>query len=166
MISLKIEDKKKVIIFIIIVILIEGAGFISGFSVISSNQEVYNNLIKPPFAPPAWLFSTVWTVLYFIMAVLLYRTWLRKKLGNNVKKGIIYFFIQLALNLIWTTIFFKFKLYGLAFLELMLLIIFILLTTFEFYKYDKVSAYLMIPYILWVSFAGVLSYFIWALNEM
>lgn len=66
----------------------------------------------------------------------------------------------------WSIIFFHFKLYGLAFIELIILLIFIVITTIKFLKFDKIAGILMIPYIIWVSFAGVLNFFVWLLNEM
>ncbi|MCB2356590.1 tryptophan-rich sensory protein [Clostridium estertheticum] len=93
-----------------------------------------------------------------------YRIWMTSKSGVDVKKSLILYGFQLFLNFFWSIVFFRFRLYAIAFLELLLLLVFILLTTFEFYKIDKTAAYLMIPYIAWVSFAGVLNYTIWMLN--
>ncbi|KAJ49833.1 tryptophan-rich sensory protein [Clostridium tetanomorphum] len=160
-----VDKEKNIKLLILLIILIEGLGFLSGFLGMASS-EVYKELIKPTFSPPGWVFSIVWTILYFLMAVSLYRIILIGKKGQNVRRGIKYFIIQFVLNFLWSIIFFRFKLYGLAFIELMILLIFIILTTFEFYKNDKIAAYLMIPYIIWVSFAGVLNFSIWMLNEM
>lgn len=156
----KVKHWKDIKLLIFIVIAIESLGLISG-----SLGMVDKKLIKPAFSPPGWVFSVVWTILYLLMAVALYKIIIKGKQGEDISKALIYFFIQLALNFLWTIIFFRFRLYGVAFLELLLLLIFILLTTFEFYKIDKVAAYLMIPYIIWVSFAGVLNYSIWILNR-
>ncbi|MBU5482712.1 tryptophan-rich sensory protein [Clostridium sp. MSJ-11] len=161
----KVKDKKNIGLLILTIILTEGVGFLSGFLGMY-NKETYEKLIRPSFSPPVWVFPIIWVVLYFLMAVAFFRILLRRKEGKNIKKAVTYYIIQLALNFLWTIIFFRFNLYGLAFIELLILLAFILLTTFEFYKHDKVSAFLMIPYILWVSFAGVLNFAIWALNEM
>lgn len=161
----KVGDKKQLGALIIIVILTEALGFLSGF-LVKSNKGLYENLIKPLFSPPGWVFPIVWSILYLLMAISFYRIWLSGKSGKDVRKAMRYYFIQLGLNLIWPVIFFRFKLYGLAFIELLLLLVFILLTTFEFYKIDKKAGLLMIPYIIWVSFAGVLNYVIWMFNEM
>lgn len=91
---------------------------------------------------------------------------MRGKQGENIKKAVELYAVQLMLNFLWTIIFFKFRLYGIAFFELLILLLAILMTTFEFDKIDKISAYLMIPYILWVSFAAVLNYTIWMLNSI
>jgi Tryptophan-rich sensory protein (mitochondrial benzodiazepine receptor homolog) len=161
----KVGDKKQLGVLLIIVILTEALGFLSGFLVMS-NQGLYENLMKPSFSPPGWIFPIVWSILYLLMAISFYRIWLSGKYGKDVRKAMRYYFIQLGLNLIWPVIFFRFKLYGLAFIELLLLLVFILLTTFQFYKIDKKAGLLMIPYIIWVSFAGVLNYVIWMFNEM
>ncbi|MBL4935711.1 tryptophan-rich sensory protein [Clostridium sp. YIM B02515] len=131
-----------------------------------SNRENYESFIKPSFAPPEWVFGIVWTILYLLMAIAAYRIWLKGKKEANVRKALTLYGIQLLLNFLWTIIFFRFRLIGLAFFELMLLLIFTLLTTFEFFRIDKIAGILMIPYILWVSFAGVLNFTFWMLNNM
>ncbi|WP_251861717.1 TspO/MBR family protein [Clostridium sp. Marseille-Q2269] len=160
----KVKHWKDIKLLIFIVIAIESLGLISGFLGMV-DKNLYTKLIKPAFSPPGWVFPVVWTILYLLMAVALYKIIIKGKQGEDISKALVYFFIQLALNFLWTIIFFRFRLYGVAFLELLLLLIFILLTTFEFYKIDKVAAYLMIPYIIWVSFAGILNYSIWILNR-
>lgn len=161
----KVGDKRQLGVLFLIIILTEALGFLSGFLAMS-NQGLYENLVKPSFSPPGWVFPIVWSILYLLMAIAFYRVWLNGKAGKNVKRAVKYYFIQFGLNLMWTVIFFRFKLYGLAFIELLLMLIFILLTTFQFYKIDKKAGLLMIPYIIWVSFAGVLNYAIWMFNEM
>ena len=161
----KVNGKKNILLLIVIIVLTEGAASLSAFLGMS-NRENYANLIKPPFSPPGWVFGVVWPILYLLMSIALYRILLLRKEGKDVTRGLVYYFIQFGLNLLWTIIFFRFNLYGLAFIELLILLVFILLTTFEFARYDKISAYLMIPYILWVSFAGILNFSIWILNEM
>ncbi|WP_443663218.1 TspO/MBR family protein [Clostridium sp.] len=159
----KVNGEKNIIALIISILIAQGVGFLSGF-LSMGGASAYNNFIKPNFSPPGWIFPVVWTILFFLMALAAYRIWMTYKSGIDVKKALILYGIQLFLNFLWSIIFFRFRLYALAFLELLLLLVFILLTTFEFYKFDKPSAYLMIPYIAWVSFAGVLNYTIWMLN--
>jgi len=149
---------------IISVLLAEGIGFLSGF-LGGAETSFYQSINKPEFAPASWVFPVVWTILYFLMAVAAYRVWLRGKFGKNVGKGLLLYVIQLALNFAWTIIFFRFKLIVFGFVELIVLWIFILLTTLEFYKKDRIAGYLMVPYLLWVSFAGVLNYMILTLNR-
>ncbi|QXE17869.1 TspO/MBR family protein [Clostridium sp. 001] len=160
----KVNGEKHIGKLIISIIIAEGVGAISAFLGMS-NQEMYSQLVKPVFSPPGWVFPIVWIILFFLMGTAAYRVWIRGKQGEKVKRALVLYVVQLVLNFMWTIIFFRFQLYGLAFLELMILLVFILMTTFEFSRIDKTAAYLMIPYILWVSFAGILNYAIWMLNE-
>ncbi|HEY8891646.1 MAG TPA: TspO/MBR family protein [Clostridium sp.] len=159
----KVDGKKNVVALIVSVLLAQGVGLLSGFLSMNSSNA-YENFNKPAFSPPGWVFPVVWTILFFLMAIAAYRIWMKGKSGEDVKKTLTLYGIQLFLNFLWSIIFFRFRLYAIAFLELLLLLVFILLTTFEFYRIDKPAAYLMIPYIAWVSFAGVLNYAIWILN--
>ncbi|GCD09362.1 TspO/MBR family protein [Clostridium tagluense] len=159
----KVKGEKNIVALIISVLLTEGVGFLSGFLSMTASKD-YENFNKPSFSPPGWVFPVVWTILFFLMAVAAYRIWMKGKSGEDVTKALVLYVVQLFLNFLWSIIFFRFRLYAIAFLELLLLLVFILLTTFEFYRIDKPSAYLMIPYIVWVSFAGVLNYAIWMLN--
>lgn len=159
----KVKGKTNIIALIISVILAQGVGLLSGFLSISTTST-YENFNKPAFSPPGFVFPVVWTFLFFLMAVAAYRIWLAGKSGEDIKKALVLYGIQLHFNFLWSLVFFRYRLYAIAFLELLVLLVFILLTTFEFYKTDKTAAYLMIPYIAWVSFAGVLNYTIWMLN--
>ncbi|AWI05316.1 TspO/MBR family protein [Clostridium drakei] len=161
----KVNEDKSIVSLIISIIISEGIGIFSAILGMS-NSKTYMNFNKPSFSPPSWVFPIVWTILFFLMAIAAYRIWIRGKQGENIRKALELYVVQLMLNFFWTIIFFRFRLYGIAFFELLVLLIAILLTTFEFYRIDKVSAYLMIPYIIWVSFAGVLNYAIWMLNRI
>ncbi|MBE6064513.1 TspO/MBR family protein [Clostridium cochlearium] len=160
----KSSKEKNIGLLLLIIIFIQGVGFLSG-RLGMSNQNTYNDFVKPSFSPPGWIFPIVWGILYFLMALAFYRIIIKGKQGENINKSVIYFIIQLTLNFLWAIIFFRFKLYGFAFLELLILLVFILLSIFEFYKLDKIAAYLMIPYAIWVSFAGILNCAIWILNR-
>lgn len=127
-------------------------------------SEIYKGLEKPFFAPPAWVFPIVWTVLYILMAYALYRVWVLKKSGICTKKAVIYYFIQLALNFLWPILYFGLRLRGIAFVELILLVIFIVLTTIEFFKKDKLAGKLFIPYLIWSIYALALNFATWYLN--
>jgi tryptophan-rich sensory protein len=159
----KVNGKKNIIALIISILLAQGVGLLSGFLSMNSSSA-YENFKKPSFSPPGWVFPIVWTILFTLMAVAAYRIGLKGKSGEDVHKALLLYGIQLFLNFLWSIIFFRYRLYAIAFLELLVLLVFILLTTFEFYRIDKTAAYLMIPYIAWVSFAGVLNYTIWMLN--
>lgn len=127
---------------------------------------VYNELKKPFFSPPGIVFPIVWTILYIIMGIAAYRVYVKTK--EREVKGDEYFFylVQLLFNFAWSFIFFNFKLYGLAFLWIIVLLTLVVITTIKFYRVDKKAGLMMIPYILWLIFAAVLNYFIWMLNEM
>ena len=159
----KVDGKKSIIALIISILLAQGTGILSSFLSMTASST-YENFNKPSFSPPGWVFPIVWTILFFLMAVAAYRVWMKGKSGEDVTKALLLYAIQLFLNFLWSIIFFRFRLYAIAFLELLILLVFILLTTFEFFDIDKTAAYLMIPYIAWVSFAGILNYTIWMLN--
>lgn len=161
----KVNGKFNLGDLIISLLITLGGGFVVG-KFISGNTEMYERLNRPWFSPPSWVFSVVWTILYIFMGIASYRIYLRYKEGEKTKSALIFYGIQLVLNFAWSIIFFVFRLYGLAFIELIFLLIFIIITTIKFFKFDKVSGWLMVLYIIWVSFAGVLNFFIWKLNEM
>ena len=158
-----IDGEVKIKPLIISILVTLGVGFLGGF-VGRAYFSDYLKLNKPIFSPPSFIFPVVWTILYILMAIAVYRVYMKKYSGINVTKAIKLYTLQLFLNFLWPVLFFRFRLYGLAFLELLFLLVFILFTTFEFYKIDKLAAFLMIPYIIWVSFAGVLNYAIWMMN--
>lgn len=141
----------KLLISIVVCLLV---GFIAGQFTTTSIDSWYSTLKKPSFNPPNWIFGPVWTLLYILMGVALYFTW-------NSKMGLIFFFIQLGLNFFWSLIFFSLHSPFFAFIEILLLIFFIIMTMI--YS-PRIVVYLMIPYLLWVMFATVLTFSIWRLN--
>ncbi|WP_243108669.1 TspO/MBR family protein [Clostridium rectalis] len=120
---------------------------------------------KPTFMPPQWIFAPVWSILYTLIAISAVRILCLGKKGKRIKKAMIFFSVQLVLNILWPYIFFRLKLKGLSFAELLTLLVFIILTTVEFIKIDKVSAYLLIPYLFWSTFAAYLNGSIWYMNK-
>lgn len=131
-----------------------GVGFAGSFFTVSSIPTWYAGLNKPFFSPPNWIFGPVWTVLYILMGISAY---LYKKVGP-------YFLLQLALNFFWSVIFFYWRQPLLAFVGIIFLWIFIVLTIREFGKKSRLAAYLLLPYLAWVSFASVLNFSIVLLN--
>lgn len=125
----------------------------------------YATLNKPVFAPPNWLFGPAWTLLYFLMGVAFYLIWKQGWAKKKTQTARNYFFIQLALNFIWSPIFFGLRapLPGLVIIIAMLIMI--ALTIKKFYPLSKPAAYLLIPYLLWVSFATLLNAGIVILNQ-
>ncbi|WHH57811.1 TspO/MBR family protein [Petroclostridium sp. X23] len=142
----------------------EGVGILSSFFT-RGTMEKYQQLVQPSFSPPGWVFSIVWSVLFLLMGIASYRVYNAGIQKPVVKNALIFYTIQLIFNFFWTIIFFRLELRGFAFVWLIILWVLIIITTVKFYKIDKIAGYLMVPYILWVSFAGLLNYSIWQLNK-
>ncbi len=138
------------------------AGAVGSLFTVSSIPTWYSTLNKPTFSPPNWVFGPVWTTLYILMGVSLY--WIFMSKSKLKQKGLTLFFVQLALNTAWSIVFFGMKNPSLAFVNIIALWITILLTIKIFYKINKNSAYLLYPYLLWVSFASLLNLMIVVLN--
>ena len=140
-------------------------GYLSGMVTRESITTWYPTLIKPFFNPPNWIFAPVWTSLYIMMGVAGGLVW--NKLDGNetlVKKAFLFFIIQLALNALWSLIFFKLHNLLLASIEVVLLLLMIFETYTQFKKIDKIAGLLLIPYLAWVSFATILTISIWYLK--
>ncbi len=144
---------------IVSIIICEAAGIVGSIFTINSVNTWYTTLNKPFFNPPSWLFGPVWTVLYLLMGISLYLVWGNKKV--NLK----WFWTQLILNSLWSIIFFGLKNPAIAFIEIVFLWYAIFRTIKSFEKVNKIAAYLLYPYILWVSFASVLNLAIVILNK-
>jgi tryptophan-rich sensory protein len=121
-------------------------------------------LEKPSFNPPNWIFGPAWTILYLLMGISIYLVWQRVKENKNNKKVMFIFWIHLFLNTIWSIIFFGFQNVGLAFINIVVIWFFIVLLMILFWKIDRRATYLLIPYLLWVSFASILNLSILLLN--
>ncbi len=121
-------------------------------------------LVKPSLSPPGWLFPVVWTVLYILMGIASYLVANSGADDDKIKKAISVYAIQLAFNFFWSIIFFNLDLYLFAFLWLVALLVLVIYTTVLFYDISKTAAYLMIPYIIWIAFAGYLNLGIYLLN--
>jgi benzodiazapine receptor len=124
----------------------------------------YESLNKPFFQPPNWLFGPVWTILYIMMGISAYLIWKRGLEREEIKNCFLFFILQITLNVLWSIIFFGLKELLFAFVELAFLWIAILVYIISAYKIDRRAAYLFIPYLAWVSFAGVLNFSVWLLN--
>ncbi len=121
----------------------------------------YASLNKPFFSPPNWVFAPVWTALFLLMGISSYLVWRKeKKIGAPLK----IYGVQLVLNFFWSYLFFGLRRPDLAFAEIIVLWIFIALTIKSFYKVNKLAAYFLLPYIIWVSFASALNFFVFSLN--
>lgn len=138
-------------------------GGLSGFATASGISDWYVTLNKPSFNPPNYLFAPVWTCLYILMGISLFIIW-QSPMGQIRTNALIIFTIQILLNFLWSFLFFKFKMPGLALIEIMMIWISILAMIILFSRISKPAAYLQIPYLLWVSFATILNAAIWHLN--
>lgn len=153
---MKIEWKKLLTCIAIPLIV----GGISSF-LTSGNMEIFNTLNKPPLSPPGFLFPVVWTILYILMGIASYLVLISEK---TVYNALTIYGIQLFFNFFWSIIFFNLNLYLFAFIWLFVLWLLILKTAMLFYQTEKPAGYLMIPYLLWVTFAGYLNFGIYLLN--
>ncbi|MFA5049969.1 MAG: TspO/MBR family protein [Candidatus Micrarchaeia archaeon] len=146
---------------IIAILICQLAGIIGSIFTFDSVSLWYPTLVKPSFTPPSWVFAPVWITLYTLMGISLY--WIyNSKLKD--KKAFYVFGGQLILNALWSIVFFGFHLIFVSFLIIVLLWILILLTMVLFYKVDKKAGIILIPYLLWVSLATLLNYYLWILN--
>ena len=174
---------KKAIKLIISVLICQGAGVIGSIFTAKAIPSWYAGLAKPGFTPPSWVFAPAWTALFLLMGISLYLVWEKKlavrslppnsgeKYWNPISKKmwrgswkeentIIIFFLQLGLNVLWSVLFFWLRAPDIAFVEIIILWFAILYTLVNFYRISKLAAYLLLPYLAWVSFAAVLNLFI------
>ncbi|OGZ34582.1 MAG: TspO protein [Candidatus Portnoybacteria bacterium RBG_19FT_COMBO_36_7] len=146
------------------ILVCQGAGIIGSFFTLPAISTWYTTLLKPGFNPPNWIFAPVWTLLFLLMGISLYLIWNRGLRDKETKKAIFIFGVQLILNMIWSVLFFGLQSPLYAFIEIIILWFAILLTIISFYKIFKAAAYLLLPYILWVTFASALNFSILILN--
>ena len=137
-------------------------GFITGL-LIQNSVSIYDVLIKPPFALDAKYFSVVWGILYVLMGIFLYLFKTNAE-GEALHEGKLFFYIQLALNFLWSIIFFNLELPLVAFIELLVLFVFVLITTIKFYEENKLAGLLLVPYAIFLVYAGYLNFGLWFLN--
>jgi len=139
------------------------AGFLGSIFTTPAVKSWYLVINKPGWNPPSWLFAPVWTTLFILMGVALYLVWSKKRSGK-IRVAMKTFWVQLLLNVLWSVFFFGMKNFWLAFGEILVLWVFIGLTIVDFHKIDKTAGLLLMPYILWVSFAAYLNFTVAFLN--
>lgn len=147
------------------IIICLAAGFIGSIFTNRSIPTWYAALKKPSFSPLNWLFGPVWTALFILMGISLFLIWRKGLNYPSVKIPLIIFGVQLLLNILWSFLFFTLKSPLAGFIEIILLWILILITILLFYPTSKTTAVLLLPYILWVSFASILNFTLWRLNQ-
>lgn len=142
----------------------ELVGILGSVFTVSSIPTWYATLNRPSFAPPNWIFGPVWTTLYLLMGVAFYLIWKQGWKKKGVRTAGNYFLAQLGLNFIWSPIFFGLKSPLIALLVIIAMWVLIVMTMKKFYPLSKPAFYLLVPYLLWVSFATILNAAIVALN--
>lgn len=149
---------------LILIFICQAAGLIGAKVTKPALKPWYRNLRKPFFTPPDWLFAPAWITLYLLMAVAAYLVWMQGLSTAGVKTALIVFIIQLVLNSVWSFIFFGMRSLLYALIEIIMLWLSIVLCSILFWQISALAGWLMVPYLLWVSFATVLNFSIWKLN--
>lgn len=152
-------DWKKLLLFLGIPLAVGGLA-----TLLSGGMGEYPQLIQPPLAPPAWVFPVVWTLLYLLMGYASYRVYTSGRSKDSIQKALVLYGIQLFLNFLWPIVFFGLEWRLTAFFLLIGLWIAILLTIRAFSRVDERAGDLLLPYLLWVTFAGYLNLSIFLLN--
>ena len=152
---------KDIIYFVAFVGLCLAVGGVSGYFTAGGVRDWFPTLVKPSFNPPSWVFAPVWTLLYIMMGI---AAWLVWRQGGDVNFALSLFFIQLALNFLWSFLFFNLHRLDLALIDITTLWIGIAATLFAFWQLDMRAGLLLVPYLAWVSFAGLLNASFWRLN--
>ena len=152
--------KNKYLSLAIIILITFSASFIGGYVTTSFKEPWYSEIILPSFNPPSWVFAPVWTALYIMMSLAIWRIWI--KLSD--KKILAIYFYHLFFNATWSVIFFGFHLIELALFNLIIILFFIIKLMQIYFKKERFSFYLMVPYLLWSSYAFVLNLTIAILN--
>lgn len=152
-------NRKKLIICLAIPLAVGGLA-----ALLSGGMGTYKDLNQPPLSPPGWVFPIVWSILYLLMGYASYRILTSGADRDTIRKALTFYFIQLVLNFLWPLVFFGLQWYFAAFILLLVLWVFIYLTMFTFGKIDDTAGNLLIPYLLWVTFAGYLNVGVALLN--
>jgi len=158
--------KIKITKLILAILICQSAGIVGSIFTSSSVQTWYTTLQKPSFTPPGWFIGTVWIILYTLMGISLYLVWNKGLRNKRVKNSLYLFGLQLILNAVWSLLFFGLRSPFLALIEIVFLWVAIAFTILKFYKISKTAGLLLIPYIVWVSVALTLNFYIWRLNPV
>lgn len=156
---MKTKFNLKIFLICIIIVFLFVGGIGSLFTSKNTNSEWYQN-IKPEITPPNFVFPIIWNILFLLISISLYLAWTNSKTKKQKKKVAIVFGINFILNILWSFLFFGLKIPKLAFTEIILLWISIGIIFIETWKIKKLSSWLILPYWLWVSFAGILNWII------
>ena len=149
---------------IVSIITCQLAGILGSVFTTSSVSTWYPTLVKPFFTPPSWVFAPVWTALYLLMGISLYLLWDSAADGRNRRDALFFFWGQLILNVLWSAAFFGLQSPVIGLVVIIVLWLFIVALIMTSYRVSRLAAYLLIPYILWVTYAGILNVAIVGLN--
>lgn len=152
---------KKFLSYVISVAISLGIGGLSAF-LTKDSMSVYSVINRPPLSPPSWLFPVAWTILFVLMGTAAAIVWCSKE--KETDSALIFYGFQLVFNFCWPIIFFNFRAFKPAFFWLIALLVLIGITAVKFYRIRKTAGLLMLPYFLWVCFAGYLNFAIWQMN--
>ena len=155
---------KNITKLILAIVVCQSAGAVGSIFTSSSVSTWYDTIQKPGFTPPNWIFAPVWITLFLLMGISAYLIWDKGIKNKNVRISLMIFTSQLILNILWSFFFFGLKSPFYAFIDIILLWIAIILVIISFFRLSKIAGILLLPYILWVSFAGILNFFILRLN--
>ncbi|MHC4114271.1 MAG: TspO/MBR family protein [Planctomycetota bacterium] len=160
-----VEPKQFVKLIVALLVCFSASGVGAIFTTQDSITNWYGQLQKPGFTPPDWVFGPAWTILYLLMAISVFLVWNKGLACPGVKKALRLFLIQLALNAVWTPLFFGFHLILTALIEIIILWFAILVTALAFKQISFYASILLLPYLVWVSYAAFLNGSIWYLNS-
>jgi benzodiazapine receptor len=152
--------KNKYLSLFLILFITFSASAIGGFTTTSFKEPWYSEIILPSFNPPSWVFAPVWTLLYIMMSIAIWKIWI----NTFDLKLLKLYFVHLFFNATWSIAFFGFHQIGLALINLIIILIFIILLMQRYLTRDKISFYLMTPYFFWSSYALILNSSIFILN--
>ena len=152
--------KNKYLSLSIILIITFIAPLMGSYATSQFKEPWYSEIILPSFNPPSWVFAPVWSTLYFMMSIAIWKIWINTFNGKVLKL----YFVHLFFNSTWTIIFFGFHQIGFALINLIVILIFIIILLKEYYIKDKICFYLMVPYLTWSSYALILNFSIYLLN--
>ena len=152
--------KNKYLSLVILLLITFIAPMIGSYATATFKEPWYSEIILPSFNPPSWVFAPVWSTLYLLMTIAIWKIW-KNSFDTRLLK---IYFIHLFFNSTWSIVFFGFHLIGLALINLIIILIFIIFLMKEYFKIDKISFYLMTPYLFWSIYAFILNSFILRLN--
>ncbi|OGF47614.1 MAG: TspO protein [Candidatus Firestonebacteria bacterium RIFOXYC2_FULL_39_67] len=147
------------------IIICELIGILGAIFTMPAVKSWYMEINKPSFNPPNWIFGPAWTTLYLLMGIAFFLIWEKGLKNSKVKNAAVVFIIQLIVNFLWSVIFFGGRSYFGGLITIVILWLLILANIIMFYRISKPAGLILIPYILWVSFASILNYYIFILNK-